>query len=406
VSARLGEVEWRLGELERALVRMEGAFEVLSGDEPDEDLAMLAVELGRLHFFAGEIDLAAQRVDRAIEIAESLWLPEVISEALNTQGLIATFNGRSEQAVALLQHALELALDHDLTAAALRAYNNLGDLFDRRDRYEEAIEVHRRGLALARKAGNAIQGWRLAGELSYCLMRTGQWEEALQIAGELPESGLAFSLSGFQAPAEIAIARGDLAWAERLFRYLSGLEASADVQDRASYFASRAMLLTAEGRFEDALRSSREALVAVHRLGPGIGADGKLAYRAGLEALLALGRLDALDELLREIEAVPPGKLAPYLRALAARYRARLADVHGEDAAVEPSFKTASATFREYDLLFELAVTQLEHGEWLVGRGRAGEAESLLTEAGGIFTRLETRPWVERLERAAVPLPA
>ena len=56
---------------------MERAFEVLAGDEPDEDLATLAAELGRLHFFKGEIDLAARRVDTAIEIAESLWLPEV-----------------------------------------------------------------------------------------------------------------------------------------------------------------------------------------------------------------------------------------------------------------------------------------------------------------------------------------
>ena len=75
-SASLGVVEWRLGRLEEAVERMEEAFAVLTGDEPDADLATLAAELGRLHFFKGEIDLAAERIDTAIEIAESLWLPE------------------------------------------------------------------------------------------------------------------------------------------------------------------------------------------------------------------------------------------------------------------------------------------------------------------------------------------
>ena len=42
---------------------------MLSDDEPDRDLAMLAAQLGRLHFFRGEIDLAHQRSERAIEVA-------------------------------------------------------------------------------------------------------------------------------------------------------------------------------------------------------------------------------------------------------------------------------------------------------------------------------------------------
>ena len=48
---------------------------------------------------------------------------------------------------------------------------------------------------------------------------------------------------------------------------------------------------------------------------------------------------------------------------------------------------------------FWLAVTLLEHGEWLVGgQGRAGDAEPLLAEAHEIFDRLEARPWLERLD--------
>jgi hypothetical protein len=47
-----------------------------------------------------------------------------------------------------------------------------------------------------------------------------------------------------------------------------------------------------------------------------------------------------------------------------------------------------------------MAVTELEHGEWLVAQGRAAEAEPLFAEAGEIFERLEARPSLERLARA------
>ena len=179
---RLGEVEWRAGQLEEAL-EPDGATPSrccrttsptkTSPPSPPSSAASTSSRASGAR---------AARIDTAIEIAESLWLPEVSREALNTQGLIAGYSGRSEQALALIKHALELALENDLTAAALRAYNNLGDLLDRRDRYEEAIETHRPALALARKAGNRMNEWRLLGELGYYLMRTGEWAEALELS--------------------------------------------------------------------------------------------------------------------------------------------------------------------------------------------------------------------------------
>jgi len=398
ISARLGEVEWRSGHLEQALERMERAFAVLAGDEPDNDLATLAAELGRLHFFKGEIGLATERIDTAIEIAESLWLPEVLSHALNTHGVIASFNGRSEQSVALLKHALELALEHDLTRAALRAYNNLGDQLDRRDRYEEAIELHRRGLALARKAGDRIMEWRLLGELGYCLLRTGQWAESVALAEEVPEDQLAYALSVANTLVEISASRGDPEAARRVLSRISDLKDSADVQDRSSYAALCSLVLRAEGRFEEALAASEEALASLEVFGSGVSADSKIALCEGLESALVLGRLEVAEELLGRIDAIPPGKRPPSMRAHAARFRARLAAERGEDEGVEQGFKTAGAVFREHGLTFPLAVTQLEHGEWLTGRGRADDADALLAEAREIFERLEAIPWLERVD--------
>ena len=52
------------------------------------------------------------------------------------------------------------------------------------------------------------------------------------------------------------------------------------------------------------------------------------------------------------------------------------------------------------ELPFWLAVTELEHGEWLAGQERLEDAEPLLLEAREIFERLEATPWLERIDAA------
>ena len=52
--------------------------------------------------------------------------------------------------------------------------------------------------------------------------------------------------------------------------------------------------------------------------------------------------------------------------------------------------------FREYGLVFWLAVTLLQHGEWLVSQGRVEQADPLLAEARETFEQLEAKPWLER----------
>ena len=68
----------------------------------------------------------------------------------------------------------------------------------------------------------------------------------------------------------------------------------------------------------------------------------------------------------------------------------------------EDGFKHSAVLLREIGARFWLAVVLLEHGEWLVETGRAGEAEPLLGEARETFERLEATPWLERLETVAV----
>ena len=84
-----------------------------------------------------------------------------------------------------------------------------------------------------------------------------------------------------------------------------------------------------------------------------------------------------------------------------ARLGARLAARRGETTAIDELSNAAIARFRELGTPFWLAVTLLEHAEWLAGEGRVEQAQAGLLEAREIFERLKCGPWLERLDRVS-----
>jgi predicted ATPase/class 3 adenylate cyclase len=401
VAARLGEVEWRRGHLDEALERMERAFAELEGEEPDADVVVLAAQIGRLHLFADDLERASALLETALELAESLWLPEVLAEAMNSSGVILIYRSRVEQAYALIKRALEVALEYELPAAALRAYNNLGDALHRRDRCGEAIVVLEQGIAYARRVGDRPFEQTLMAELSWSLALTGRWQEAFELFDQVPEERLVETASTFAfSLAEPIVAEGRIEDARRLLSLYGRHETSADWQERLGYRSAEAVILLAEGKAREALDAAGEALGELIELRP---ADQivKVAFSPAVEAALALGDRERAEELLRRVESLPPGRLAPSLQAHTARFRGRIAASDGDERRAAAGYTAAEATFREFGLPFWLAITQTEHGEWLTAVGKADEAEPLLAEAHATFERLETRPWLERVAALA-----
>ena len=408
VSARLGQAMWFRGRLEEAVDRMERSFQVLSGEEPDEDLAMLAAQLGRLEFFAGRTEEAAKRVDMAIDIAESLWLPEVLSQALNTQGLILyAGQDRRRHGYALIKYALEVALENDIPSAAFRAYYNLADLAAYGDRYGEAREHIENGLALARRLGNREQEWLLLGQ-TYPLFVGGDWDTVLAMTEQIPRekiaehrlAGTAFVL----VRPLIWIHRGNIAEAEDSFSRFPEVASSGDVQEQAIHAAGASALHLARGELREALEGARHALT-LRGLGQAHESM-REGMNVGLEAAFQLGDLEVVEELVEAVERSPRGKLPQYMQALALRFRAKVAAARQDGSPVEPSFKGAAGLFREIAAPFYMAVTLLDHGEWLVEQGRTDEAQPMLDEAREIFERLRAQPWIDRVEKVMPSVPA
>jgi class 3 adenylate cyclase/tetratricopeptide (TPR) repeat protein len=393
VSGHLAQVEYGTGRIDQALQRLERAFAALSAGERGSDLATVAGRLAALRVFSGAYERAAEPNELALEVAESTRLPEPLGRALMTKALIARRSGRPEEALALLRHALRLALEHDLTESALVAYGNLSDFCFHGDRYGEALEALANALALARRRGDRPRELYVLAETSYALSITGRWQEAFAAFGELPKgeaSAVGNVSSVLNGVVEILVHRGRLEEARALQSNFGRLEGSSDLQDRAIFAGSRAALLHAEGRDAEALAAGAEAAGLAADLGAG-----QQGVKQGLvwavEAALVLGERERAEELLTTVEGLPPGLRPPMLEAQAHRFRARL---HGGEA----DFKTGAGRFRELEIPFWLAVTELDYGEWLAGEGRAEEAEPLLAEAREIFERLEATPWLARVE--------
>jgi len=158
-------------------------------------------------------------------------------------------------------------------------------------------------------------------------------------------------------------------------------------------FASATVRL-AEGRFAEALELAEQTFQMHTFTGIGV-QDVKLAFLHAVEAALALGNRAKAEELLAVVEEVPVGLQPPFIVALCHRFRARLA---GEDPSADSRFTTAAAQLRSLELPFYLAVVQLEHGEWLTGKGRPDDARPLLADVREAFERLEATPWLDRID--------
>jgi class 3 adenylate cyclase/tetratricopeptide (TPR) repeat protein len=404
VSARLGEAMWQRGRLSEALDRMERSYEVLSAEEHDEDFAVLASQLGRFDFFGGRVELADERSEVALDVAEGLWLPEVLSHALNTKALVLySAKGRRREAYALLKYALDVALENDVASAAHRSYFNIADLAAQSDRYQEAKEYVDLGLAYNRRLGNRPNEWQFLGQ-AYPFFALGEWDTLLDMLGEIPtekvaENRLAASALTLLAPL-VHVNRGDVDAASAAFDTFPPVDESADVQEIANADAGRAVIDRARGRSAEALEGAKKALAYLHEVGPSA-EQSKEAFVVGLEAAFDLDDFGAAEELLAMIEAFPRGKRPEFLAAHDLRFRARMAAIRGDSAHVESGFKGAAGLFREIEFPFYMAVTLLEHGEWLVGHARAEEAGALLIEARDVFERLKAQPWIDRVEKAS-----
>jgi class 3 adenylate cyclase/tetratricopeptide (TPR) repeat protein len=400
ISCVLAEIDFREGRTSEAVERLKRAVADLHGEEPDADVAEASAQLGRFLILGDALDEAVPHLELALELAEALALPEVLAQALTSKSTIYTRANRLEESRILLEGALATALTNDLPSAAIRASNNLAVVFESSDQFAAAVETTAQGILISRRIGDRV--WEanfLNGTLS-AVSILGRWDEAYARAAEaeeiLPESSqLATMVPVFLCG--IDCARGDLETARARLETYAWLNDVDSTQARVQYQLHLAQLLRLEGNARAAL-DMLEPVLAMRELGITY-LTTKLSFVEALEAAFELGDHARLEELLATIESLRPGERPPMLDAHARRFRAKAS---GNEA----GFTAAVTRFRDLEMPFWLAMTQLEHAELLSEQGRGAEAEPLLAEAREIFERLEARPWLQRTAALAPEAPA
>jgi class 3 adenylate cyclase/tetratricopeptide (TPR) repeat protein len=399
-STTLADADVAEGRLDEAAGRLEQAVAQLESGKPSGELAAALAQLGRVRVLAGHREAAAESLERALTLAERLRLPEVFVEALTSKAIVVQWQGRLAEAHILLEAAAERAHAEQLYATALRAENNLGVALEASDRYADALELGERMLGLARRRGDRRWESNLRTGALSLLFQLGRWEELLAVAAEEQPLVASETARGqLVAAALIYCERGQLATARSLLAADDTLRDSDNPQTRAGHANAEARLLRAEGRPAEALEAAQRAFAIRGEL-----AITDTGIKCGLveatEAALVLPDLGKAEELLAIAESLDPGELTPFLQAHTARLRARLDAARGNHEHVEKSFRTAASLFREFSLAFHLAVTQVEHAEWLMGQDRADETQPLLAEARQTFEQLQATPWLARAAEA------
>jgi hypothetical protein len=212
----------------------------------------------------------------------------------------------------------------------------------------------------------------------------GRWDEVVEVYRDFGEEQVnsgGVVLSVLQAGVSVFAQRGELDEAHRLYELFGRLDGSSDVQDQSAYAATKASLLRAEGRLEEALAEGLATMPSGPLLGHNFQGV-KHGVVDALEAALALGDDAKADELLAYVDGIPPAQLSPYLAAQVQRLRARR---DGDAAGLE----AAARRFAEIEIPFWRAVALLELAE-LTGDDDAR------SDARATFERLRATPWVER----------
>ena len=253
------------------------------------------------------------------------------------------------------------------------------------------------GLELARQLRSSSYEHAFLSLALECHLDIGEWDQALALADEIERAPRRWRRP---SPLPTLYAwRGELDKAWRALEVESEVATGDDVELRASHALDQAIVLQAEGRFEEALIAAKNAFAVRAVIGER-DALVRTAFVVAVESAFELEDLAQVNELLGWCDQSCASERLPSLEAQKARFAGLIAARAGIAGAVEPGLAQAAAIFRKLPMPFYLAVTLLEHGEWLLAQTRADNAEPLLAEAHEIFARLGAKPNLERTEQA------
>ncbi|HWF25835.1 MAG TPA: hypothetical protein VG275_10330 [Solirubrobacteraceae bacterium] len=349
-----------------------------------EGLAELATALT----FAGELDAAAPLFDEALETLERWQAGPALATALISYGILRFFQDRVEESAGMMRLALGLAERHELTAVALRARYNLANTAITQDRFADALAEVDAALAIAVERGDREWELMLQQQSLYPLTTLGRWDQAEPLARQLTSARTdVVAIWAAGTGVEIAAARGAHDLLDRCRQLATADHDTTHIHMRASAAVVLADHALAELQPDRALEHARPVLdepaVDIDTLEP--------AYAVCVQAAIAIAEPSAIDQLAAHVDALPPVRATPLLRAGRARLRAARAQLAGDSAAAERHGGEAVDLYQQVGARPLLAQALIEHYD------RTGDLAAL-TEAREIYIQLGATARLAQLE--------
>jgi class 3 adenylate cyclase/tetratricopeptide (TPR) repeat protein len=387
------------GAMDDALRLLRRAEELLEETEADDLRADVAATKGRLLFFSGRLGDALPALEQALQLAEARRLSPVLSDAMNTKALVLQAQHRQEEALILLEGALRVAEASGVSAAMLRAYVNLSYICSEQDRYRDGAAYAEAGVTLARKVGDRTLEWFLLGHLAAYAWWTGDWDGGERIANDIAAT---HDTTNSDAPMQcvrilIRSARGELDRLDGPVAFFQTLLDSGDLQNRTIAMTTLAVADGARGEHHRAIDQAQRALLEAPALAGMRHPIIRVALPLIVDSALECNAIVTAQQLLDNLESLPPGHLSPFLMAQIAESRARISAARGIDDGVEELFRAAVRILSQPDVPYFRARVQGFLAEWLDEQGQRADAERAAADALMAFERLQARPWLARL---------
>jgi len=373
-----------------------------AGDHP-RVAAEIEDALAEVYANRGDQEAAVRHVERAVELAELAGDRELLAATLAGKAMTAFFHGDGVQRD-VLNRAIEIEEEEgDLIPSEYPPSGNLGCALFWSDQLESGRPQLHRALSYAAKHGQEVMRGALLFHLAHLEWLDGDIEEAQRCTADAVEAARAAGDDQFDSyilwlKAFSAVSRGDLE--EARARGNEAIDLAGRIGDNFIVCFSTSIVAMVElwtGQPESA--HERVAPLRDGLVGGSQGFVGSLTlpfWWIDIEALIALGRLDEVDPILKHLFTRARGAQNPNAVAIGHRCRGLLLAADGElDDAID-ELERAVTEHERRPVPLDLGRTLLEKGTLERRAKRKSVAKQSLERALSVLEPLQAALWVNR----------
>jgi tetratricopeptide (TPR) repeat protein len=372
-----------------AITELTAGLPSLDGLEEDGSIVAVWAALSRAYMLHSETTPAVEWADRALPLAERLDMLPEITDLLNTRATALAFGGRVREGVAGLRGVLDMTLSYGLPLAVIRARINLSSVLGGEDPMV-GWQIATDGFEDAKRNGSrdmmTVMGANAVGNA----IRVGEWDSAAATVAELATTDLA---PPDRYLVDCLITLFDALRGRPFGDSLERAEAFARTTDEPQAVGQirsiRAWLALVGGQFGEAFD---ESMADAEMNPPNAAEELPMAARAALWA----GRTDDAKKAADQLASI--GVHGRAINASLRTIEAGLAALTGDTEMATVGYRDAIRQWRDIGAAFDLALCELDFVK-LVG-GENPDAKAAAEEAESIFRRLDSPPFLQRLNDA------